>query len=438
MSSSQRRMPSEVKTETAKLTIYSHTGHIVQRYPPGIINITIPKSVIASSIVAIDNAGRVLPFSYIPGLDRTIALTDRSTGDKLNVQVEKGDKVYIGKIISLSDKNVTLLIQDALVNIHKYDTVSVMGSSDLTRPSLLFSQTNTAFTLSYLLDDISWSCVGTALIDDINSKLKLRLTGNIINSTESDITANITLVSGEVYQYRPESESRSMMTSALRRESKSISAQSVKSTQVEDFTRYDVGSRLIRKEDIAELGVKEYSISKIYIHHTDNRKQTTFGYTFLADDFVPSCLVNAYIVDNNRLNTFVGSNEIKESQRGDKVYLMLGNTTQVRCTTQISHTSFNVKDERTAQKYNLPDEWMSGSVEWRVVTEDIKITIKNSNTKDSNLFIKHYIGDKKLIKAGCGYDEKQEPGYLVWNVLVPPGEAHFLCQVITAEAITKY
>lgn len=439
----------EITSNTSsKLTIYSQSGHMVQKIASGTSSIVISKSAMLESIVAINSLGKVVPFYYVPGLATSVALNDRTTGEKLNVRVTKGETIIEGKIVSLDSNNVIILVKDELVAISKYDMVVVPGSSDSSRPSLTFNDISSSITLTYLLHNISWNCSGTALLDEVNSILYLRLSGNIINDTEDDITACTTLVSGEVYQNRQEERTyNEMKISSSMRKSAPMQSEQVPTSRLQDFIKYDVGSRIIRNKDIAELGINAYPITKVYSHDTDRRQFTSFGYIFIAKDFVPACFVNTYSITgdikdstNSGIGSFIGANNIKESQKDDKIYFMLGDTTVVSCFTTVETTRIKSNSQR-GNEYKLSDELTSSSLvtgdKWIFVTEGIKTIINNRNAVPIKLFIKHPIYDRYLVFGGnCGgVQVNRKDNYLIWELSIPAKtQADFECKVVTVEA----
>src|SRR5579871_2608226 len=93
------RIPQEVPEEQkSRLTIYSSSGHMVERHPPSTTSVTVPKSILLDSIVAIDSNGNVVPFSFVSELNTAMGLTDRVTGKRLEVTVMKGDKTISGEV----------------------------------------------------------------------------------------------------------------------------------------------------------------------------------------------------------------------------------------------------------------------------------------------------------------------------------------------------
>jgi len=426
-----------------KLTVYSQSGHIIQKYSGDNKVITLPKSVDISSIMIVDSDGMIVPFSYVPETSMGIALTDRSTGQKVDAVVTKDGQNIKGKILSLGSDNVVLLSENNISNIREYDRVVVSVNDDLTQPKLLISGNNKPFTLSYLVSNISWKCVGTGVIDDSTHIMHLRLAGNIYNETESDINAETTLVSGEVYQHKRNQrhgDNFAMQKSMM-------SSENIKRTALEDYVKYNVGQRLVRTNDIAEIGIWNIPVIKVYTHQTNERDIVRFGYRFTATEYIPSCSLNLYSVDNNKnIGSYLGSNVIDETQRTDIVDIILGESTLLQCTSLVVISNdIIINNEDTARKYNIPIDTFKSSKNkssdtrsWHVITEDIKIDILNHNTSPSFLIIKHYVGDKLLVETRCKSYNKRKDGFIEWNFEVPPRTSNepmstgFSCQILTA------
>lgn len=434
---------------SSKLTIYSRSGHIVQRFSPGTKVLSLPKSVEIASIVVVDSNGAIIPFSYVPEANMGIALTDRSTGEKVEASVVKEGEAINGKILSLGPDNVMLMTGNQITNIREYDRVVVGINEDVTRPRLVLERDSTAFTISYLLSSIAWTCIGTALIDNINNIMYLRLAGNITNNTESDIRAQTVLVSGEVYQYRRRqntyAEKESYAPRALMAQSVApMTSPKAQSSMLEDYVKYEVGDRLVRNQDIAELGTWQIPIIKLYVHETNDNDKVSFGYRFVAPGFVPSCSLNVYSIDSNKaLDSYLGSNEIEESQKNDEVDIILGESTMLQCKSLVVISNdYIVEDENTMRQYKLPlntiHQHTVDDRRWHIITEDLKVDITNHNDRPVSLVLKHFVGDKFLVDIRCQAYKDRKNGFIEWYFEVPPKisseprKDKFSCQILTA------
>ena len=444
-------IPSSMKINTSqttdpissKLTVYSRSGHIIQKYNKETKIITLPKSVEIASIIVMDSNGNIIPFSYIPETNLGIALIDRSTGEKVDATVVKDDKIIKGKILSLDSDNVMLMTGGEISNIREYDRVTVGVTDDYTRPRLILNKVDNDFTLSYLLSSIAWNCIGTALIDETKNRMYLRLAGNIVNNTESDISANTILVSGDVYQYRSRQE---VNTESSHYKSRNVFAQTVpapmssrrvETSMLEDYLKYDVGNRIVHNKDVAELGTWTFPVIKLYVHQTNEDDIVRFGYRFTAQGFIPSCSINVYSVNNeNYLDGYLGSNEIEQSQKGNEIDIMLGESTMLQCKSEVIIMDVEA-DNNSIHKFNLPIDESKDNKMWHITTEDLKVEITNHNNKPAALVLKHYIGNKRLVDLRCQNFKKRDNGFIEWYFQIPPKSGteplkeYFTCQILT-------
>lgn len=468
----------------SRLTIYSQSGHIVQKYPGGrtesagiagrtesssFVRIALPKSADVGSIVAIDVNGQIIPFDYAPESTLSSSLTDRQTGDKVEAMVVKDNQTTTGKIISLDANNVTLANATEITTIRKYDRISVNPTA-IQSEGLLFLDSAQPFTVSYLISNINWNCLGTILVDKSKNEIYLRLTGSINNNTESDFVADTVLVSGDVFQRPTRSSAKMFMAAALPAPTSSpMSSPSPNTKLLEDYTKYDVGSKLITTKNIVELGTSIYPMQKIYVHQTDgdfgnsslgaNSKAqvTTWGYHFEATGFIPGCSVNVYAIDGERnIDAFLGATEIEESQMGDDIDIMLGETTMLQCRSLVTISDVveaDKMDKAKAAQYQLPTQISTPNLSkdgaWHIITESLQVEIINHNPEPVTLILKHYVGNKHIIAAQCQAYKQRKRGFIEWYFVIPARSESgvtptspvaspvrkdtFSCQIVTAE-----
>lgn len=430
---------------SSRLTIYSRSGHIVQKYSAGTKSITLPKSAEIASIVIVNSDNVIVPFSYIPEVDMSVALTDRSTGAQTEAAVIKDGQIITGKVLSLNPDSITLVNNNEITTIRKYDRVTANISEDFSHPHLVLANTNKSITVSYLLSSIAWTCIGTALIDSTQNVMYLRLAGNISNNTESNIHADTMLVSGDVYQHRGHQNIRTEYAprALMAVQTQSISGEKVDTSLLEDYTKFNVGNRIIHNQDVAELGTWSFPVIKLYIHQTNQYDKVRFGYRFIAPGFIPGCSLNAYSVNADQsIDSYLGSNDIDESQLNDEVDIILGESTVLQCKSLIVVSSdVTVSDEATAKQYNLPLEVFAKANkdhDWHVVTEDLKVDITNHGTQAAVLVLKHYVENKLLLQTKCQSYKKRDQGFIEWYFEIPPGttsgprKEQFVCQITTA------
>lgn len=429
---SKARNNSSIKS---MIRIYSNSGHIVEHHVNSTGTIVLPKSVNIESIIVTDNKGNIIPFSYLPDTNLGIALTDRKTGEKVNVVVTKDSQKLTGKVMTLDASNVSLLVNGQITTIRNYDSVTVDIFEDSTRPRIALDTQNTNFTLSYLLPSIRWTCMGSVLIHP-NNTMNLRLAGHIINDTEANLIGETFLVAGDVYQkpqrfYNNESYLPEAAPMALAASPRSQRLTQPTTSMAEDYTVYSTGNRIIHKQDIAELSTATYPITKLYKHKTNDIDIVQFGYRFIATGFIPACDVNVYQVESNKtISTFLGFTNIEESQSSDEIDLMLGRSTMLQCHSQLVISEVKADpppDHILVQPHDH---------EWHNITEELKVEIINHNSTNVVLLLKHYIGHKALLDIQCSQYKNRKNGYLEWYFQVParittPQKVIFSCHIVT-------
>jgi hypothetical protein len=229
------------------------------------------------------------------------------------------------------------------------------------------------------------------------------------------------------------------------------SSEQAETSMLEDYTKYDVGHRIIHEQDIVELGTWSFPFVKLYIHDTNDEDTVKFGYRVIAPGFIPACSVNVYSIDSNKMiDSYLGSDTIKESQKDNEVDIMLGESTMLQCESSLIVNDMIILDEMTARQYNLPLETFINKTEinnekrqrddrqWHVLVEDLTIKITNHNLKSSMLLIRHFVGDKMIVDTRCMNYSKRKNSYLEWYFQIPetkennPRKDNFTCQIVTA------
>ena len=431
------------RNANTKLTIYSHTGHVVQRHEAGVGHIVLPKSAEVSSIIIVDSKGKIIPFSYVAPIDLNTALSEQNKND---VVVSKRDIVVKGKILQWSGNEVSVLSKGTLQVVRDYDCIKSVFDEDSLLSHVMLPKTSNPVDISYLLPSVSWKCNGTILIEEESSIINLNLSGKITNDTETEYKADVSLVSGDIYQYR---NKQTYAPRAMLQAAAPMQDDAPPTSNPEDYTSYDVGTHVIKPNSIviAELGTTKIKGLKLYSFRT-GADAVKFGYRFKAPGFLPACDVNVYNTAPNAssiIGPYLGSNHIDEKQKGDIVDLMLGDSTRVQCKSTVESSSIVITDKETADKYGLTfqdsdnSEKAQTEAKWRLVTDNIKVDISNRNEKDITLIIKHYVGDRKLVNISCQQFEKREDGFLEWYFNVPATvdelitRQEFVCKVVTAD-----
>lgn len=188
-----------------------------------------------------------------------------------------------------------------------------------------------------MISNLSWSSVGSAFIQTKSNRLYFLLAGVILNKTEANILTQTILVSGHVNQ-----QSRSGST---------VSKRSVRLGNLADYTQYDVGIHNLTSQSVVEIVVWATDMSKLYIHETQSQNKVGYGYQFMTQTFIPQSHINVYVMDDeNKMESYLGSQTINEKLVGDDVKLIIGESTLVKCKSLIVVTSVLIVEDETTAK----------------------------------------------------------------------------------------
>lgn len=410
----------------ASITIYSQTAHV-----RNVLNVTEPMKLLLpqhaelETITLLAANGRIVPFNYVPAVTRTSgALTNRTTGERVTAIVTKDNQTLEGQVLNVDGDNITLLINGTITTIRRYDQVTYSTNDDNTKPYILVDGSIGEVTLSYLLNNITWTCVGTGLYDDERSVIILRLAATITNNTENNIEGQITVVSGGVRQQRPSTnEIRPMAAMAIRAAPYSSE---VLLDNLEDYREYNLGQRVLYNKNVAELGTWEIPVIKIYVHETRSGNQVNYGFRMVASDFLPAATINMYSLMNNTIGSYLGSDTIVETPKGKEVDVMIGSSTMIQCESTVSSVEREVtQDNELVNSVN--------TVETHLVTDTITTTVKNNTKVQPWIILKHFIGNKQFISSTQTVN-KIKNGFIEWYVTIPPGQESLWTTVVE----TKY
>jgi hypothetical protein len=401
---------------TRSLNIYSNGGHYVQN-ASGINMIPLPETADLSTVIVLDDRKNVVPFTYIPvsNLRDTLTLFEKD-----QIIVNKGNATYTGKVLSIGDNTITLMQDGKLTKIVGYDSLTAQIPYDLSR-SHIHLQTTQPVTVSYLIDQISWDCQGTALINEQTETISLRLAALIQNETGSILKGTVRLIAGNIYkpaQYHM-MRSQSMMSSAAQSLAP-LEEKQADTALLEDYTAYSAGTMVIEKKALAELAIYNFPAQKIYINEIGER-QVRYGYRFRAPDFLPHCTVNAYAsagagrAGDSPIGAYLGGSVLRESQKGEERDLLIGESGRVRCETKLEIEERTL-DNETLTHLNLKES-PSGD---KLMIVSFGMTIINSTDKEALVLIRYRIGNRYLAALNCGAIKmERKVGYLQWYLQVP-------------------
>lgn len=415
---------------STKVSIYNQMSHAIKNYPEGIHHVHLPKSVHVDSIIITGPQGEVIPFHYISN----IPLIDSKV-----VTVKQGKEFLTGKLLSINGDDVSILINNKTVLIRNYDQIMGDEGHGHAHPMIeLHDHHHHALSVSYLFDDLKWRSKAIGLIDPQRNTITFRLSALITNNSDEYITADTTLVSGNLNRKRS-GKDVSIYPSAL---AKNIVIESGQSS-VEDYTRYDIGRNQLNREIIVNLGNWTSPVVKVYVHNTETKNLIQYGFRFNAVDHIPDSIIDVYSLNNRKeIDYYLGSDEIKESQVGEEIDIIIGESTKVRATTEIIPR--DTVDIALTERYNLlGQEIVEADIlegnprakrEWHIITERLKVDIANHNNYEINFVLKHYVGDKPLLNISCQTFKRRKNGYIEWYFKVPvyAKNEKFECEVLTA------
>lgn len=391
-----------------EISIYSKSAHIIERNK--IPKLILPSSTDISSILILDSKNNTIPF-----------VIDKDTYFEANerVIVTKNGLEYTGSILNIDDRNITIF-DGTIKRIQKYDSVTNIKSFD----SGLKLQIGSAvhYTISYLVSDISWTCVGTATID--KNKMQLHISANINNDLGNDFQGACKLIAGNVNQYiKPR---MNMMMKEM-----SVSAQSsqpAESSALEDYVSYDIGYKNLQKQNMFELVNIPLDCYKIYTHITQSGV-VNYGYTCKPSIFIPKCHISLYEMKDGKINSFIGSTNIRETQKNNIINMYIGESTLVECKSIV--TSMTNIDEVNIAKYKLPNKG------WQIVFENVSADIRNLTQDPISLKMKHYVGTRTILdNTQCNNYTRTSEGYIEWDFEIKPSTdiQKFSCQLTMGES----
>lgn len=405
-----------MKAFNKRITIYSQSARIIETLTDN-LNKTINGSVDPSSIIIIDDNGFV-PFTYS-------SPTNLDMKGKPVIVTKNGEE-FQGEFISMDNNVVMIYLPGSIqvTQIRNYDTVSINENYWSPSGTLTLSRFITGNAkLSYIIRNISWNCMGSALID--NQTLTLILTGHIQNNTYDRIMADVSLVSGEVFQHKRRGNYERALYASPQPMKADMIIDTPSVTGLEDYTQYNVGSHYIipNQEIVTELNTISMPITRLYVHNIREDNVVRFGYRFTATEFIPQCSLNVYSVDQT-INSFLGTTMINESQKDAVIDIFLGESTKLQCNSNIKVISDTVVEGTGNIELSQEEQNMLKNSETKlhIIKEEFTVNITNHNTEQSFLIIKYDVGtNRRLLEIGCRPSNKFENDILEWHFNIPGG-----------------
>lgn len=326
---------------------------------------------------------------------------------KSEISVEKNGNTYEGILINKGDNSVTILqlgnpAEEKILQIRKYDFLRRNRHLDPTQEYLVISvEESDPITLNYLFNNLSWSGQYTIIIDQgedgTSSALPgtgrtalLRFSALINNSTFETIeTTGITLVSGKI-------------KSVSSRESfKAVQAEKPELT-TDEYLTYDLEGLRLEDQTSIDLFLEEIPVEKIY-YNMIGQSSVTFGYRFIAPEDLPQGSAYVYNGSESLVGSLLGSTNLPEKRKGEKVKLILGETTRIQVKTNLSEKGLNLVDGHPTEK---------------------EITVHSSiinRTKEVRyLILQQFIGKHKIKSLKPHLKYEREKGLIKFNLQLNP------------------
>lgn len=361
--------------------------------------IPLPKSVLPSTIIVLSQS-QFLPFDF----------TNTHNKPKRGRVLTKTGKLLEGVISDLTDHTVTVYTDTNQYRIRDYDTVEIdhlgyQSSFPTLYPHL---KETTEIQLTYALDQVSWRCIGTGIID--KNHLKMRLAAYVTNDSESELAGSVTLVSGnlKIPSKTMTLQSRPVSLMATTRVTEFEPASS------SDYMRYDVGAKKIDHASFIDLEHWDTPLTKIYRTTTHPYSPVYFGYTFKTPKYLPHCDVNFSSADM----MFLGNATLNEARPDDDVHFYLGETTVIQAKTEI------VPDNQLAPVH--PDK---NSDAKDIVTERLKCQVRyEAKHGPVVLYLEHRLDHGRKIKHVSCADYRLTPdGLILFKIPIILDTTEFTC-----------
>ena len=426
-----------------RIDVFSNSSHITKEYNRDFTELSLPGTVDPSSIFVLSSDGSYVPFLYFPKTEAGSIFTRAVEDGNIKAVAVKDRKAVEGTLLSMNGDDVMISYDSNVTMVRNYDTLEIQEIAMIRRPTIKLESSccNSKITVSCVLDGVRWDCIGTCVVDTLDNTISLRIAGILHNETGEDITASVTLVSGNVYQ-TGEAFPRQAMALASGRESRK------EMSKGEDFVRHDIGVMTIRESNIIEIKTLKAPVLKVYSHEifASGENIVNVGYRFTSPEHIPECGAKVYLKEKGSVGRYIGASPLKETRKGEQVYLSVGESTLVRCYSTVRTTGDEIADkealfERLGDAEDVEDAEDAEDAEdvkgakWHIVTKEIKVTMKNHSESPAVVVLKHFIGDSLLFNSSC--EAKEELGTIEWYIELLPTKGKetevFSCVVSLAE-----
>ena len=419
----------------SQIYIYEDLTHVIQEVNDD--KLDLPISVNSSSITCMDAEGTNIGFEFVPY--RQIFKKD------IKCRVEKKNKIQQGKIISTDGYSITLLSQNEISYIRKFDSISISKQDYREHPRIILNSTQVPTYCSYHCGDIAWRCMGQLIVSEANNKMYLSVSALVTNSTNFNFDGTIYVICGQPLSRGPSYRSNNAAKLTSRRASMELASASVADTEPEqsrseDYVMYNLGPRVLSEVESFPLNNYTFPYKKLYFARTENN-DVTFGYRIQTKKYIPKCNVSVYTEgeDNVPFGNYVGTSSMKEVQPGNQIDLVIGSSTRIQCNSEVTIKSTNpetpiqvqqqTKKATKSQQITKDGQYQEDSRLQQVLTKQIiKLDTLNTTDEHITLVLRHYapVLDPTNISIP---PLKIEDGNLIWELDIKPGKNHFHCEI---------
>lgn len=369
--------------------IYHNQTQIIQEWPmKSLDQIGIPESANVDSLLLLGhtpNGHIIVPYTV------TKPVIPLTPSHATFVTVQKGNELHKGYLYSHDvqgdNRSATLYVEDAsgngrMVMIWNYDSMEQVGINShhlhhinvIPNPPQLLKNV----TMTYLTEGVFWRGNYTILLDTQKVEIDLlRYVANVTNQQKIPFrTQKTLLVAGSV-------NSTVVPRSGIKLQARAMSLSTVESSEVEshpvdEYIEYVTDGVYIESESSLPLelfALTSIPCTKWYIGSFGYDTSLRFGYRFEAPQTLPSGSAIIYSRSaNGVIGELLGSTSIQESRIGKEVELILGETTSILMTSQISQESTQVTE---------------GNIKKTYLVVRLRAALKNLNNKQANVILQY-------------------------------------------------
>ena len=402
------------------ITLFSDSAQIVHdlRINAGqTLELRLPASVQSNSLVAVNQVtGAIQPFDYIEATSIPQIINGPM---KPRGKVTNHSGTWEGTLLNMEGDNVTLMLPSSgeLVTVNQTTSVTLTAIYDtksntmMLNPWIRLVSSNDRVELSYLMTQINWRATATALLRAQSTRMLLRFTAHVQNSSGMQLRGSLSLVAGQASQpnqyggggFYPRVAMQAAPQSAYKLSNDSDASDLP--TQVEDYQSFQVGMQeLSERLVVLEMFQHEVPVKKVYVHDLGNN--TRVGYQFEAARFLPAASVQVYAESQrNRIGTFVGETNLAEKQPRQRAELLLGRSSLVKIESDVVNSQ-----SAAADKYELK----------------LQATIKNRSTTNANIVLQQDLGGRDVVTIrdanfqGYKVTTKQDGSFVRFEFVAPP------------------